>query len=343
MPRPPLLIAHRGASADRPEHTLAAYRLAIEQGADVIEPDLVSTRDGHLVARHENEISGTTDVMLHREFAERRTVKMIDGERIEGWFTEDFTLAELKTLKARERIPLLRSKNRRFDDRESIPTLAEILALLRAEEQRLGRRIGLYPETKHPSHFRALGLPLEPPLLEALHGAGYRRADPVFIQSFETGNLLALRPQTDLRLVQLLDSKGAPPDRPGTPFAELASAEGLRRIAGYADGVGVAKAMVIPRGPDERLGQPTALVGDAHAAGLLVHVWTFRPENAFLPAEYRRGILPMRRGDAEGEMRAFLGLGIDGLFSDSTADAFRALQAFLRAFPPAPARGRSED
>lgn len=325
----PLLIAHRGASADRPEHTLSAYRLAIEQGADVIEPDLVSTSDGHLVARHENEISGTTDVILHKEFAGRRTVKTIDGARIEGWFTEDFTLAELKTLKARERIPMLRPKNRVYDDRETIPTLDEILALLKEQEQRLGRRIGLYPETKHPSHFRKLGLPLEEALLEALSRHGCRREDPVFIQSFEVGNLEALRRRTDLRLIQLMDAKGAPPDRPGIGYADMAGAAGLRAIAAYADGIGVAKAMVMPRRAGDRLGPATSLVRDAHDAGLLVHAWTFRPENFFLPADYRHGLLPMHRGDAVAEILAYLQAGIDGLFSDSTVDAVRARTDFL--------------
>ena len=328
LPLSPLLIAHRGASADWPEHTLASYRLAIEQGADVIEPDLVSTRDGHLVARHENEISGTTDVILHKEFAGRRTVKIIDGERLEGWFTEDFTLAELKTLKARERIPMLRPRNRSYDDQEAIPTLDEILALLRAEERRIGRRIGLYPETKHPSHFRQLGLPLEEALLDALCRHGCRREDPVFIQSFETGNLQALRQKTDLRLIQLMDARGGPPDRPEVRYADMAGAEGLRAVAAYADGIGVAKAMVIPRGAGDRLGQPGALVRDAHAAGLLVHAWTFRPENFFLPADYRHGLLPTQRGDAVGEILAYLEAGIDGLFSDSTADAVQARQRF---------------
>lgn len=326
-PSRPLLIAHRGASADRPEHTLASYSLAIEQGADVIEPDLVSTADGHLVARHENEISGTTDVAAHPEFAARRTVKQIDGQRIEGWFTENFTLAELKTLRARERIPQLRPANTAFDGQQAIPTLDEILTLVQQAEARTGRRIGLYPETKHPGHFRKIGLPLEERLLESLDRHGYReRDDPVFIQSFEAGNLEALRPRTRLRLIQLMAGEGGPPDRPDTRFADMASAPGLKALSRHVDGIGVEKAMVIPRLADNRLGQPTALVADAHDAGLVVHAWTFRPENFFLPAEYRRGANPAERGDAAGEIRAFLGAGIDGLFSDSTADAVKALE-----------------
>jgi len=334
-PSAALVIAHRGASADRPEHTLMAYKLAIEQGADFIEPDLVSTRDGQLVARHENEISGTTDVADRPEFAGRRTRKTIDGTTVEGWFTEDFTLAELKRLRARERLPQLRAANAAFDGREGIPTLDEILALVKAEEARTGRRIGLYPETKHPSHFRAIGLPLEEPLLAALSRAGYRsRQDPVFIQSFEAGNLEALRLRTDLRLVQLMAAEGGPPDRPGTLYRTMRTPAALKSLARHVDGIGVEKALVIPRDKDGRLATPTSLVADAQAAGLAVHVWTFRPENYFLPTEYRTGDNPAARGQAAAEIGAFLASGIDGLFSDSVPDAVGA-----RAAPQAaPAR-----
>lgn len=324
----PLLIAHRGASADRPEHTLMAYKLAIEQGADVIEPDLVSTKDGHLVARHENEISGTTDVADHPEFAARRTTKMIDGQKMEGWFTEDFTLAELKTLRAKERLPQLRPANSAYDGQEAIPTLAEILALVKAEEARTGRRIGLYPETKHPSYFRGIGLPLEEPLLAALAKAGYReKSDPVFIQSFEVGNLEAIRPRTKLRLIQLMAPEYGPPDKPGQTYAAMATPDGLKAIARYADGIGVERAMVIPRTAAGGLAAPTSLVADAHAAGLQVHIWTFRPENYFLPTEFRVGDDPRARGDGAGEIRAFLATGIDGFFSDCVTEAVKALQA----------------
>lgn len=321
----PLIIAHRGASADRPEHTLAAYRLAIAQGADIIEPDLVATKDGHLVARHENEISGTTDVADRPEFAARRTRKTIDGVTMEGWFTEDFTLAELKTLRARERLPQLRPANTAFDGQETIPTFDEILALVKAEEARTGRRIGLYPETKHPTHFRQIGLPLEEPLLAALSRAGYgAREDLVFIQSFEAGNLEALRPRTRLRLIQLMATEGGPPDRPGTSYRRMLAPAALKALAAHVDGIGVERALVIPRDADGKLGAPTSLVADAHAAGLAVHVWTFRPENYFLPTEHRSGDSPAARGDAVGEIRAFLKAGIDGLFSDSTPDAVAA-------------------
>ncbi len=324
-PPAPIIIAHRGASADRPEHTLMAYKLAIEQGADFIEPDLVATRDGQLVARHENEISSTTDIVDRPEFAARRTRKTIDGVAVEGWFTEDFTLAELKTLRARERLPQLRPANTAFDGKEAVPSFAEILALVKAEEARTGRRIGIYPEIKHPGHFRALGLPLEEPLLAALGRAGYRtRADPVFIQSFEAGNLEALRQRTDLSLIQLVAAEGGPPDRPGTSYRRMLTPAGLKALSRHVDGIGVEKALVIPRDAADRLGKPTRLVADAHAAGLKLHVWTFRPENYFLPADLQLGDGAVARGKAVAEIRAFLDAGIDGYFSDSVPDAVAA-------------------
>jgi glycerophosphoryl diester phosphodiesterase len=282
----PIVIAHRGASAFRPEHTLAAYELAIELGADFIEPDVVSTRDGRLVARHENEISGTTDVASRPEFADRRTAKEVDGRRKEGWFTEDFTLAELRTLRARERLPELRGTE--HDGRFGVPTLEEVVALAARAD------VGVYPETKHPSHFAALGLALEAPLLAALEGF----AGPVFIQSFEAGNLRALRTRTDHPLVRL--TVGEAPD--------------VAEIAGYAHAIGPHKDQVIPREGDGRLGEPTALVADAHAAGLLVHPWTFRPEAEFLPA----GL------DGDAELDAFLALGVDGVFADDPGAAVAA-------------------
>ena len=283
----PIVIAHRGASAHRPEHTLAAYELAIELGADFIEPDVVATRDGHLVARHENEISGTTDVAERPEFADRRTVKEVDGVRKEGWFTEDLTLEELRTLRARERLPELRGTG--FDGRFAIPTLDEAIALA----ARAG--VGVYPETKHPSYFAALGVALEPPLLAALEG--FR--GPVYIQSFEAGNLRALRELTDHPLVRL--TVGAAPD--------------LAKIAAYADAIGPHKDQVIPRAQDGRLGEPTSLVADAHAAGLHVHPWTFRPEPEFLPA----GL------DGDRELDRFLSLGVDGVSADDPGAARRAV------------------
>jgi len=329
---PPILIAHRGASGTVPEHTLAAYYLAIEQGADFVEPDLVATRDGVLVARHENEIGGTTDVASHPEFAARRTAKVIDGARVEGWFTEDFTLAELKTLRAKERLPDLRRGNTRFDGMFEIPAFEEILALVRAvdwQRQMLAQQagkpaaaaLGVYPETKHPSYFAGIGLPLEPPLLAALHRWGYAgRTAPVYIQSFETANLKALRKLTDLPLTQLIDSDGRPYDwvLAGDPrtLAQMLAPQGLREIAAYADAIGVNKSLIIPRKADGSLAAPTALVADAHAAGLRVHAWTFRAENEFLPAQFRADGGPGALGDMAGELRTFLATGLDGYFTD---------------------------
>jgi glycerophosphoryl diester phosphodiesterase len=324
-PAPAIVIAHRGASADRPEHTLAAYALAIEQGADFIEPDLVPTKDHQLVARHENEISTTTDIAAHPEFADRKTSKTIDGETMTGWFTEDFTLAELRSLRARERLPQLRPANTAFDGREVIPTLDEIIALAKAASARTGRTIGIYPETKHPSYFRALGLPIEPVLLAALDRAGWTGADsPVFIQSFEVGNLKALRPQTRVRLIQLI-AEGKSGD--GESYSAMLTPAGLAAIARYADGIGPVRDHIIPRSPDGTLGTPTRLVADAHAAGLLVHPWTFRPENYFLGKPFRNGDSPIARGDAPGEIRLWLETGIDGVFSDLPAAAVAALAA----------------
>lgn len=304
----PIVIAHRGASGYRPEHTLEAYALAIAQGADYIEPDLVITRDGVLVARHENEIGSTTDVA--ERFPERRTVKTIDGKRVEGWFTEDFTLAEIRTLRARERLPC---RSQEFDGQFLVPTFDEVLALARQASRETGRTIGVYPETKHPSYFRSIGLPLEEPLLETLRRHGWEHAGaPVFIQSFEVANLRALRMMTNVRLVQLLDREGAPWDWASggdrRNYADLATPTGLGEIATYAAGIGPHKAMVQPVGPDGQAGPPTRLVRDAHAAGLLVHPWTFRSDEGCLPSDYR--------GDPASEIRRFLELGVDGVFAD---------------------------
>ena len=334
--QPPIVIAHRGASGYRPEHTIESYRLAIEMGADFIEPDLVSTRDGVLVARHENEIGGTTDVKDHPEFLERRATKEIDGVPVTGWFTEDFTLAELRTLWARERLPEVRPEAAHYDDRFRIPTLDEVIALAQGESARLGRTIGIYPETKHPSYFDSIGLPLEPPLLAALERAGWTEAaDPVFIQSFETENLRMLRRRTGVRLVQLMEAQGQPYDltRRGDPrtYADLATPAGLVEIATYADAIGPNKALVIPRGADGRLAPPTPLVADAHAAGLQVHPWTFRRENVFLPADFQTGDATdpgflHDPGDLRAEIAAFLAASVDGLFSDNPDIAVEALR-----------------
>lgn len=330
----PIVIAHRGASGYAPEHTLVSYFTAIEQGADYIEPDLVMTRDGVMVARHENEIGGTTDVAARREFADRRTTKIIDGVSITGWFTEDFRLAELKTLRARERIPELRPANTRLDGSLEIPTLEEILALVRGVEERRRARarelgvpapppVGVYPETKHPSYFAALGLAMEEPLVAALERYDYRGRDGrAFLQSFETGNLRVLSRLTQLPLVQLMEATGAPFDhlQSGDPrtYADLLTPRGLEDVAAYASCIGPAKSLLIPRSGDGRLTGPTALARDAHAAGLRVHPWTFRAESAFLPA----GL------DLEGELREFLALGMDGFFTDQPDVGVRARDAF---------------
>jgi glycerophosphoryl diester phosphodiesterase len=296
----PIVIAHRGASGYRPEHTLASYQLALDQGADFIEPDVVSTRDGVLVARHENEIGDTTDVAAHPEFADRPTTKVIDGVALTGWFTEDFTLDELRTLRARERLPEIRPGSAAFDGRFGIPTLQEIADLVRRESERRGRTIGLYPETKHAAYFRSIGLPLEEPLVATLHGTGYHNVDaPVFVQSFEADSLRRLAGMTSLRLVQLLSA--------GPQAPESTDARALADVAQYARAIGADKDLVIPRDDAGNLLGPSTLVADAHAAGLLVHAWTFRAEASFLPAN-----VP----DAAAEYAVFYATGLDGVFTD---------------------------
>jgi glycerophosphoryl diester phosphodiesterase len=300
-----LVIAHRGASGERPEHTIESYRRAIEQGADYIEPDLVMTRDGVLIARHENEIGGTTDVARHPEFAARRRTQIIDGETMTGWFTEDFTIAEIKTLRARERLPELRPQNCAFDGRFTVPTFDEIMELAAdANRQRGGAaKIGVYPETKHPAHFAAIGLPLEQGVLDTLQRHGYAAdGSPVFIQSFDPRNLRQLRAMTSLPLVQLLEH-------------ELGD---LGEIAKYADAIGIAKVLATPEG-----------VRAAHAANLKVHVWTFRAENEFLPDELKAGNSPAAHGDLDAEIRRFLSRGIDGFFVDFPAAGVRVRDAYI--------------
>ncbi|MFZ4069335.1 MAG: glycerophosphodiester phosphodiesterase [Caulobacterales bacterium] len=322
----PLVIAHRGASGYRPEHTRAAYRLAIAQGADFIEPDLVVSKDGVLFARHENEISETTDIAARPEFAARRTTKEIDAKPVSGWFTEDLTAAELKTLRCRERLPQLRPGNAAFDGQEAIPTFDEVCALAAAESKRLGRTIGVYPETKHPSYFASIGLSFDQPLLGALRRHDLDRADaPVFVQSFETGNLKRLARLTRAPLIQLLAEDGMPFDHlhtsMGLTYAAMVRGDGLRLIATYAAGIGPQKTMIVPRDGAGRAMPATDLVARAHDVGLKVHPWTFRNENYFLPADLRRGDatapdfqrLP---GDGLAELKQFFALGVDGVFAD---------------------------
>lgn len=318
----PLIIAHRGASGYRPEHTLAAYELAIEMGADFIEPDLISTKDHVLIARHENEIGGTTDIADHPEFASRKTIKKIDGHELTGWFTEDFTLAEIKTLRAKERLLF---RDQKYNGQFEVPTFAEIIALMKRKSAETGRTIGVYPETKHPTYFRSIGLPLEEPLLATLKENGHSgRTAPVYIQSFEVGNLKMLRDKTDLPLIQLMEAEGQPWDFGVTgdsrTYHDLATREGLAEIATYADGIGPDKRRIVPAGPDGRLLSPTSLVKDAHAAKLLVHPWTFRSDGSFLAPEYG--------GDPGKEYDQFFSLGVDGLFSDFSDTAVRAREAW---------------
>ncbi len=327
--RPIAVIAHRGASALRPEHTRAAYLRAIADGADLIEPDLVMSRDGALIARHENEIGSTTDVAAHPEFAARRRTSVVDGQTISGWFTEDFTLAELKTLRARERLPQLRST--RFDGREPLLTMEEIIELVARASRDRGRPIGVIPEIKHPTHFRSLGLGMEEPLVHLLAAHPHTRRAPVEIQSFEIDNLRALRPMLDDALphATLLQLLGAPHEMPFDSVAadrpltcgQMMLADGLRNIARYADAIGPPLTAIIPRDADGGQMRPTTLVADAHAAGLQVHPYTFRPENHFLPADFRGPGGPGVRHEAGSiaEMRAHLVLGIDALFTDDPA------------------------
>jgi glycerophosphoryl diester phosphodiesterase len=332
LPRP-LVIGHRGACGYRPEHTLDSYRLAIRMGADYIEPDLVITRDGVLVARHENEISATTDVAAHPEFAGRRATKVIDGVAKTGWFTEDFTLAELRTLGAIERLPGVRPQNTIFDARFTVPTFQEVIDLVRAEERRIGRPIGIYPETKTPSYFTSIGLPLEEPLLAALRRNAL--TDHVLIQSFETGNLRTLHTRTDVRLIQLLDAEGGPADlTDGRTYADLATPAGLAGIAEYAYGIGADKDLLVPRDATGSLLPPGRVVQQAHDAGLAVHAWTFRAENRFLPREFRIGDDDGARGDRIAEYELFLRLGVDGVFTDHPDTAVAAVNALRWARQP---------
>ncbi len=334
--RGPLVFGHRGASGYRPEHTLASYELAIRMGADVIEPDLVTTRDGVLVARHEPEISTTTDVADHPEFAARRTTKSLDGVPTTGWFTEDFTLRELRTLRAIERIPQLRPRNTLYNGRYPVPTFQEVVDLAKRASRQYGRTIGIAPETKHPTYFRALGLPLEPALVRTLVRNGLNRPGArVFVQSFEVGNLKALNQVLKVDLVQLTSATGAPYDFvvSGDPrtYADLITPAGLREVSRYADVLGPAKDQIVPRDAAGSLLTPTTLVRDSHRAGLDVVPYTFRNENSFLPLDFRVGTDPAQYGNAFAEYELFFSLGVDGLFSDNPDTAREARDEFVRA------------
>ncbi len=340
------VTGHRGASALRPEHTLAAYRQAIEDGADLIEPDLVVTKDGVLVARHENDITGTTNVATASQFAARKTTKSIDGIPVTGWFTEDFTLAELKTLRAKERIPANRPGNTAFDGQFEVPTLQEVIDLVKQESQARNKVIGIYPETKHPTYFKSIGLPMEKRLVDQLVASGYRgKAAAVFIQSFEVANLKELRGLSEMRIVQLIDNPKNPPAPNGAPrnapydfvaagstrtYADLVTPAGLKEIAVYADVVSPYKEVIIARTAANELGAATTFVADAKAAGMKVHTWTLRPENPFLPVGMRKPDVtsPSQRGDSVAEIHAYLKAGIDGFFTDDPAVGRAAVASF---------------
>ena len=333
----PTVIAHRGASGYRPEHTLGSYQLALDMGADVIEQDLVPTKDGHLVCRHENDITATTDVSEHPEFAGRRTTKSVDGASITGWFTEDFTLAELKTLRAKERIPGTRQRNTLYNGRWEVPTFEEVLEWAERKGRDRGRPVWLHVETKHPTYFRKLGLGLEEPLAKLLRRYGrHKRNSAVFLQSFEPSSIQRLDRLVDSRLVVLLSNASSRPwdfVEAGDPrtVADLVKPEGLEWIAGFAQGIGPDLGLVIPRDATGHLGTPTTLVRDAHAAGLILHPYTMRNENSFLPADFRRGTDPNAYGDAFGAFKTYFETGIDGIFSDNADTALLAREDFRRS------------
>ena len=338
-----LVIGHRGASALRPEHTLASYRKAVEDGADVIEPDVVSTKDGVLVARHENDITGTTNVVDDPKFADRKTTKTIDGMSITGWFTEDFTLAELKTLRARERIPDIRPANTHYDDQFEIPTLDEVLQLAEELTAVDRRTVCFTPETKHPTYFQSINLPLEDKLIETLKANKFTKDKAyVFIQSFETTNLKEIRQkigtsQKKWKLMQLIDSaEKAPYDLvvkgDTRKYADLLTQASIQDIATYADGISPYKLNLINVDSAGAFQTPSDVIRFAHDAGLLVHSWTFRPENNFLPAPLKSGSTPITRHEAGSitEIQTYLEAGLDGLFTDDPAVGRKAVDTFKK-------------
>ncbi|MFF6806523.1 glycerophosphodiester phosphodiesterase family protein [Streptomyces sp. NPDC012616] len=332
----PTVIGHRGASGYRPEHTFGSYQLALDLGADIVEAgDLVPTRDGHLVCRHEPEIGGTTDVAAHPEFAGRRTTKVLDGVPTTGWFTEDFTLAELKRLRAVERIPANRPHNTLYDGRWGIPTFEEVLKWQDEQTRRRGRQVWIYPETKHPTYFRKQGLGLEERVAKLLHKYGKdRKNSPVVLQSFEPTSIQRLNKLVDNPLVVLLSTAGSRPwdfVETGDPrtVADLITRAGLRELAGYAQGIGPTLDLVIPKDADGRLTRPTTLVKDAHAVGLVLHPYTMRNENPFLPADFRKGSDADAYGDSFGAFRTYFATGIDGVFTDNPDTALLARADFV--------------
>ncbi|MFI5964291.1 glycerophosphodiester phosphodiesterase [Streptomyces asoensis] len=332
----PTIIGHRGASGYRPEHTFGSYQLALDLGADIVEAgDLVPTRDGHLVCRHEPEIGGTTDVASHPEFAGRRTTKVLDGVSTTGWFTEDFTLAELKTLRAVERIPANRPHNTLYDGRWEIPTFEEVLKWQDEQTRKRGKQVWIYPETKHPTYFRKLGLGLEERVAKLLHKHGKdRKNSPVVLQSFEPSSIQRLNKLVDNPLVVLLSGAATRPwdfVEAGDPrtVADLITRAGLREIAGYAQGIGPTLDLVIPKDAAGNLTTPTTLVKDAHAVGLILHPYTMRNENPFLPANFRKGTDADAYGDSFGAFRTYFATGIDGVFTDNPDTGLLARADFV--------------
>ncbi|MFI9567530.1 glycerophosphodiester phosphodiesterase [Streptomyces rishiriensis] len=332
----PTVIGHRGASGYRPEHTFGSYELALDLGADVVEAgDLVPTRDGHLVCRHEPEIGGTTNVADHPEFAARRTTKVLDGVSVTGWFTEDFTLAELKTLRAIERIPANRPHNTLYNGRWEIPTFEEVLKWQDEQTRKRGKQVWIYPETKHPTYFRKLGLGLEERVAKLLHKHGKdRKSSPVILQSFEPTSIQRLNKLVDNPLVVLLSAADSRPwdfVETGDPrtVADLITRAGLREIAGYAQGIGPTLDLVIPKDAAGNLTRPTTLVKDAHAVGLVLHPYTMRNENPFLPANFRKGTGADAYGDSFGAFRTYFATGIDGVFTDNPDTAVLARADFV--------------
>ncbi|GGJ00870.1 glycerophosphodiester phosphodiesterase [Streptomyces brasiliensis] len=332
----PTIIGHRGASGYRPEHTFGSYNLALDLGADIVEAgDLVPTKDGHLVCRHEPEIGGTTDVASHPEFAGRRTTKVLDGVSTTGWFTEDFTLAELKTLRATERIPANRPHNTLYNGRWEIPTFEEVLKWQDEQTRKRGKQVWIYPETKHPTYFRKLGLGVEERVAKLLRKYGKdKRTSPVILQSFEPTSMQRLNKLVDNPLAVLLSTADSRPwdfVESGDPrtVADLVSPAGLREIAGYAQGIGPTLDLIIPRKADGSLGTPSTLVADAHKVGLILHPYTMRNENPFLPAEFRKGTDADAYGDSFGAFKAYFATGIDGVFTDNADTGLLAREDFV--------------
>ncbi|MCP2339472.1 glycerophosphodiester phosphodiesterase [Actinomadura rupiterrae] len=332
--RGPLILGHRGAPGYRPEHTEGSYELAVRMGADFIEPDLVPTKDGQLVVRHENEIGGTTDVASHPEFANRKTTKTVDGTKITGWFTEDFTLAELKTLRAAERLPDIRQHNTLYNGRYQVLTLQEVIDLAKRFTREYHRKIGIVPETKHPTYFRSIGLPLENTLIATLKRNHFDQGGRTVVQSFEPSSLRILhRALPHVTVLQCISNTGSPYDTTATgsgpTFADMTKPAGLKTVREYADWIGPEKTLVIPPKADGSLGTPGPLVADAHRAGLKVVPYTFRNENQFLPTDLRNGTKPGDYGNVFKEYEAYFKAGIDGMFSDNSDTAYRARQDFL--------------